>query len=126
MIPLIPALGIVAFSTFTGAAAGHTYGKNPSTHRDSVVERIGEWVGFFDRVGPFPIETGARFAVGLAADFCFGDPISPNLTPEGFQEFTNMCRKAGISERAMRKIIQKAFYGNNTNAVLLSALRGVL
>jgi hypothetical protein len=126
VIPLIPALGIVAFSTFSGAAAGHTYGKNPSTQRDSVVERVDEWVGILDRVGPFPIEIGARFAVGLAADFCFGDSISPNLTAEGLQEFTNMCRKAGITERAMRKLIQKAFHNNRNNAVLLSALRGIL
>ena len=106
MIPLIPALGIVAFGTFTGAAAGYTYGKNPSENRDSVVERVYEWASYFDRAGPNPCEGSARFIVGLAADICFGDPLSPNLTPEGFQDFIDMCRKVGISERATRKLIQ--------------------
>jgi hypothetical protein len=105
VIPLIPVLGIVAFGTFTGAATGYTYGKNPSERRDSVVERVDEWTSLLDHVGQFPIETGARFVVGLAADLCFGDPLVPNLTPEGFQAFTDMCRKAGISERAMRRLL---------------------
>ena len=99
-------LGIVAFSTFTGAATGCIYGKNPSERRDSVVTRIDELTGFLDRVGQFPVEAGARFAVGLAADLCFGNPLWSNLTPEGFQAFTDMCRKVGISESAISKLIQ--------------------
>ena len=121
MIPLIPALGVVAFSALTGAAVGCKYGKNPSESRNSVVECVDDWVGFLDRIGQFPVQEGTRFVVGLVADLYFGNPLPPKLTSEGFQKFTDMCREAGISERATRKLIQKVFHINRTDTVLESA-----